>query len=198
MLTEYYRGDPVEAIEKVMHRVEGSYALGIMFLDHPHHIYAARKDSPLIVGKSDNGSFIASDVPAILKYTRTVYYVDNQEVVELQQGSLRFFSVDEEEIEKQPVTIDWDANAAEKAGYEHFMLKEIYEQPKTINDTISPRIKDNDIVIETDDNLQTTIVCEKAKFDIAAFVRKREKRYLTLKSTTKVDLYKTDENENLA
>ena len=148
LLDYYYKGNPLEAITKVLHRVEGSYALGIMFADQPDKIFAARKDSPLIVGKSDNGSFIASDVPAILKYTRTVYYVDNQEVVELQQGSLRFFSVDEEEIEKQPVTIDWDANAAEKAGYEHFMLKEIYEQPKTINDTISPRIKDNDIVIE--------------------------------------------------
>ena len=148
LLDYYYKGNPLEAITKVLHRVEGSYALGIMFADQPDKIFAARKDSPLIVGKSDNGSFIASDVPAILKYTRTVYYVDNQEVVELQQGSLRFFSVDEEEIEKQPVTIDWDANAAEKAGYEHFMLKEIYEQPKTINDTISPRIKDNDIAIE--------------------------------------------------
>ena len=129
LLDYYYKGNPLEAITKVLHRVEGSYALGIMFADQPDKIFAARKDSPLIVGKSDNGSFIASDVPAILKYTRTVYYVDNQEVVELQQGSLRFFSVDEEEIEKQPVTIDWDANAAEKAGYEHFMLKEIYEQP---------------------------------------------------------------------
>ena len=142
------RARALDAIRNMMIRVRGSYALGILFGDQPGVIYAARKDSPLIVGKSDNGSFIASDVPAILKYTRTVYYVDNQEVVELQQGSLRFFSVDEEEIEKQPVTIDWDANAAEKAGYEHFMLKEIYEQPKTINDTISPRIKDNDIVIE--------------------------------------------------
>lgn len=106
LLDYYYKGNPLEAITKVLHRVEGSYALGIMFADQPDKIFAARKDSPLIVGKSDNGSFIASDVPAILKYTRTVYYVDNQEVVELQQGSLRFFSVDEEEIEKQPVTID--------------------------------------------------------------------------------------------
>ena len=142
LLDYYYKGNPLEAITKVLHRVEGSYALGIMFADQPDKIFAARKDSPLIVGKSDNGSFIASDVPAILKYTRTVYYVDNQEVVELQQGSLRFFSVDEEEIEKQPVTIDWDANAAEKAGYEHFMLKEIYEQPKAIRDTLNSVVKD--------------------------------------------------------
>ena len=148
LLDYYYKGNPLEAITKVLHRVEGSYALGIMFADQPDKIFAARKDSPLIVGKSESGSFIASDVPAILKYTRTVYYVDNQEVVELKEDGLRFFSVDEEEITKTPVTIDWDANAAEKGGYEHFMLKEIYEQPKTINDTISPRIKDNDIVIE--------------------------------------------------
>jgi len=148
LLDYYYKGNPLEAITKVLHRVEGSYALGIMFADQPDKIFAARKDSPLIVGKSESGSFIASDVPAILKYTRTVYYVDNQEVVELKEDGLRFFSVDEEEISKKPVTIDWDANAAEKGGYEHFMLKEIYEQPKTINDTISPRIKDNDIVIE--------------------------------------------------
>ena len=140
LLDYYYKGNPLEAITKVLHRVEGSYALGIMFADQPDKIFAARKDSPLIVGKSDNGSFIASDVPAILKYTRTVYYVDNQEVVELQQGSLRFFSVDEEEIEKQPVTIDWDANAAEKAGYEHFMLKEIFEQPDCIHDCMRGRI----------------------------------------------------------
>ena len=142
------RARALDAIRNMMIRVRGSYALGILFGDQPGVIYAARKDSPLIVGKSDNGSFIASDVPAILKYTRTVYYVDNQEVVELKKDGLRFFSVDEEEITKTPVTIDWDANAAEKGGYEHFMLKEIYEQPKTINDTISPRIKDNDIVIE--------------------------------------------------
>jgi len=148
LLDYYYKGNPLEAITKVLHRVEGSYALGIMFADQPDKIFAARKDSPLIVGKSESGSFIASDVPAILKSTRTVYYVDNQEVVELKEDGLRFFSVDEEEITKTPVTIDWDANAAEKGGYEHFMLKEMYEQPKTINDTISPRIKDNDIVIE--------------------------------------------------
>ena len=114
MLTEYYRGDPVEAIEKVMHRVEGSYALGIMFLDHPHHIYAARKDSPLIVGINDTGKFIASDVPAILQYTRTVYYVENEEIVCLSNEHTRFCNIDGEPIEKQPVTIDWDIHAAEK------------------------------------------------------------------------------------
>ena len=148
LLDYYYKGNPLEAITKVLHRVEGSYALGIMFADFPEEIYAVRKDSPLIVGKSTDGSFIASDVPAILKYTRTVYYVENQEVVKLTKDELHFYTVDEEEITKKPVTIDWDANAAEKGGYEHFMLKEIYEQPKTITDTISPRIKNGDIVID--------------------------------------------------
>lgn len=148
MLDYYYKGNPLEAIRKVLHRVEGSYALGILFAAHPDTIYSVRKDSPLIVGQSGEGAFIASDVPAILKYTRNVFYVQNMEIAELKADSIRFFTVDEEELEKEMVTVDWDAEAAEKGGYEHFMLKEIYEQPKTINDTISPRIKDNDIVIE--------------------------------------------------
>ncbi len=148
LLDYYYKGNPLETITKVLHRVEGSYALGILFADHPEEIYAVRKDSPLIAGASVDGCFIASDVPAILKYTRKVYYVDNQEVVRLSRDGMRFFSVDEEEITKEPVTIDWDANAAEKAGYEHFMLKEMYEQPKTVTDTISPRIRDDQVVID--------------------------------------------------
>ena len=158
LLDYYYKGNPLEAITKVLHRVEGSYALGILFSDHPKEIYAVRKDSPLIVGQNEDGCFIASDVPAILKYTRTVTYVDNQEVVKLSADELHFYTVDEEEIQKESVTIDWDANAAEKGGYEHFMLKEIYEQPKTITDTISPRIQDGDIVIDelnmTDEELK--------------------------------------------
>ena len=148
LLDYYYKGNPLEAITKVLHRVEGSYALGIMFAEHPDEIFAVRKDSPLIVGQNEDGCFIASDVPAVLKYTRTVTYVENQEIVRLREDHMHFYTVDEEEIQKTPVTIEWDANAAEKGGYEHFMLKEMYEQPKTVNDTISPRIKDNDIVIE--------------------------------------------------
>ncbi len=148
LLDYYYKGNPQEAIAKVLHRVEGSYALGIMFSDFPDQIYAARKDSPLIVGSNDDGCFIASDVPAILKYTRTVFYMENEEVVQLKKDELKFFSVDQEEVQKESVTIEWDADAAEKAGYEHFMLKEMYEQPKTVTDTISPRIQNNDIVIE--------------------------------------------------
>ena len=148
LLDYYYKGNPLEAITKVLHRVEGSYALGILFADYPDTLYAVRKDSPLIVGKSDDGCFIASDVPAILKYTRNVFYVDNQEVACMKADSLRFYSVDEEELEKESVTIEWDASAAEKGGYEHFMLKEMHEQAKTVTDTLSPRIKENDIVIE--------------------------------------------------
>ena len=148
LLDYYYKGNPLEAITKVLHRVEGSYALGILFSDFPDEIYAARKDSPLIVGQSNTGCFIASDVPAILKYTRTVYYMDNQEVARLSKDGIKFYSVDEEEVTKEPVTIDWDAEAAEKGGYEHFMLKEMYEQPKTVSDTLSPRMKDGDIVID--------------------------------------------------
>ena len=148
MLDYYYKGNPLEAVTKVLHRVEGSYALGILFADCPDQVFAARKDSPLIVGQNEDGCFIASDVPAILKYTRKVYYVDNQEVVRLHADHMHFYTVDEEEISKTSVTIDWDASAAEKAGYEHFMLKEMYEQPKTVTDTLMPRLKDQDIVIE--------------------------------------------------
>ena len=157
LLDYYYKGNPLEAVTKVLHRVEGSYALGILFADCPDQIFAARKDSPLIVGQNEDGCFIASDVPAILKYTRKVYYVDNQEVVRLRADHMHFYTVDEEETSKEPVTIEWDDNAAEKAGYEHFMLKEMYEQPKTVTDTLMPRIQKNDIVIEelnmTDDEL---------------------------------------------
>jgi glucosamine--fructose-6-phosphate aminotransferase (isomerizing) len=164
MLDYYYKGNPLEAITKVLHRVEGAYALGILFADHPEVIYAARKDSPLIVGRNESGSFIASDVPAVLKYTRTVYYMDNQEVAALRGDGICFYSLDGEMVEKESVNIDWDADAAEKAGYEHFMLKEMYEQPKTISDTLSPRLQNagagkvEEIVIEelnmTDEELR--------------------------------------------
>ncbi|MBR1692473.1 MAG: glutamine--fructose-6-phosphate transaminase (isomerizing), partial [Lachnospiraceae bacterium] len=148
LLDYYYKGNPMEAITKVLHRVEGSYALGILFADFPDRLFAVRKDSPLIVGKSEDGCLIASDVPAILKYTRNVYYVENQEIVCMQGDCLHFYNVDEEEITKEAVRVDWDANAAEKEGYEHFMLKEMYEQPKTVNDTLMPRMKGNEIVID--------------------------------------------------
>lgn len=148
MLDYYYKGDPLEAISKVLTRVEGSYALGILFKDHPGKLFAVRKDSPLIVGRAEDGCFIASDVPAILKYTRNVYFIDNMEIVCLDQKDVHFYNLDQEEMEKEMSVVDWDLEAAEKGGYEHFMLKEIYEQPKAVRDTISPRIKEDQIVIE--------------------------------------------------
>lgn len=148
LLDYYYQGNPLQTITKIMHRMEGSYALGILFKDHPEELYAVRKDSPLIVGHAKNGCIIASDVPAVLKYTRDVYFIENEEIVRMTSDKMEFFSVDEEPIEKAPTHIEWDVDAAEKGGYEHFMLKEMYEQPKAITDTFSPRIKGNDIVIE--------------------------------------------------
>lgn len=148
LLDYYYSGNPLETILKVLHRIEGSYALGIMFADHPGELFAARKGSPLIVGQSESGCFIASDVPAILRYTRKVYFVEEQEVVRLEPDHIHFYTLDEEEITKEPTIIEWDANAAEKGGYEHFMLKEMYEQPKTVTDTLMPRLKKDKIEIE--------------------------------------------------
>ena len=143
-----YGKDPLVAVTKVIHRVEGSYALGIIFADYPDVVYSVRKDSPLIVGRSEDGNLIASDVPAVLRYTRDVYFIDNEEIARLSEHDIEFFNVDGEPIQKESKHIDWDINAAEKNGYEHFMLKEIYEQPKAVRDTISPRIKDGEIVIE--------------------------------------------------
>ncbi len=150
LLDYYYKDekDPLRAILRTMNRVEGSYALGIIFQDHPGQLYAVRKDSPLITGKAADGNLIASDVPAILKYTRDVYFIQNEEIVCMDADSLRFYNVDGEQIEKESVTIQWDVTAAEKAGYEHFMLKEIYEQPRAVIDTLNPRIRDGKIEIE--------------------------------------------------
>ena len=151
LLDYYYSGNPMETIIKVLQRIEGSYALGIMFNDHPEEIYAVRKDSPLIVGHTEDGNILASDVPAVLKYTRKVYFIENNEIVRLTKEDMTFFNIDEEEIEKEPVTIEWDIAAAEKGGYEHYMLKEMYEQPKAVRDTINPsesRIVDGKVVIK--------------------------------------------------
>ena len=158
LLDYYYQGNPLQAVTKIMHRMEGSYALGIIFQDHPDELYAVRKDSPLIVGHTKDGNILASDVPAVLKYTRDVVFIDNGEIVRMKEDSMEFFNVDEEPIEKKTTRIDWDVNAAEKGGYEHFMLKEMYEQPKAITDTFSPRMKDGKIVIDelgmTDEEIQ--------------------------------------------
>lgn len=148
MLEYYHTGNPIETIAKIIHRVKGSYALGIVFKEHPDEVYAVRKDSPLIVGVSAEGNYIASDVPAILKYTRNVYFIEDLEIVKLTKDSVSFYNEDVEPVEKEMHQIEWDIEAAEKGGYEHFMLKEIYEQPKAIEDTIRPRIKDGEIVID--------------------------------------------------
>lgn len=148
LLDRYYEGDALAAIAKLITKLEGSYALGIVFRDRPEELFAVRKDSPLIVGISESGNFIASDVPAILKYTREVYYIDNGDIVRMTREGVTFYNSDLDSIEKELKTVEWDISAAEKGGYEHFMLKEIHEQPKAVRDTINPRIRDNDIVID--------------------------------------------------
>ena len=140
-----YEGTPVDAITHSMVRIRGSYALAIMFRDYPGEIYVARKDSPMILGVAEDESFIASDVPAILKYTRNVYYIGNLEMARVKKGEVTFYNLDGDEIEKELKTIEWDAEAAEKAGYEHFMMKEIHEQPKAVQDTLNSVIKDGTI-----------------------------------------------------
>lgn len=140
-----YKEGPVDAICRAMIRIRGSYALCVMFKELPGEIYTARKDSPMIIGISDGETYVASDVPAILKYTRSVYYIGNMEIARLQKGNVTFYNIEREKIEKPVTEIEWDAEAAEKGGYEHFMLKEIHEQPKVISDTIHSVVKDGKI-----------------------------------------------------
>lgn len=142
LLDYYYEGDPVQTIINVIKEVRGAYALGIVFRDFPDKVFAVRKDSPLIVGTSENGNFIASDVPAILKYTRDYYLLEQNEIATLSADGVKFCDMYKNEIKKEIQTADWDLDAAEKGGYEHFMLKEINEQPTAIRTTISPRIVD--------------------------------------------------------
>ena len=145
LLDYYYKKygmGPVDAIAKTMVRVRGSYALAIMFKDYPGEIWAARKDSPMIIGVADGESYVASDVPAILKYTRNVYYIGDLEMAKLSCGEVTFYNLDGDEVTKEPTEITWDAESAEKGGYEHFMMKEIHEQPKAIADTINSVVKD--------------------------------------------------------
>lgn len=144
LVDSYYResGSPLEALEKSMVVIRGSYALAFMFKDYPDEIWTARKDSPMIIGVTNDESFIASDVPAILKRTRTVYYVDNLEICRVRAGDVKFYNIEGESRLKEAVSISWDAQAAEKDGYEHFMIKEIHEQPKAVYDTLSTLLKD--------------------------------------------------------
>ncbi len=140
-----YEGTPVDAINHSLVRIRGSYALAVMFKDYPEEIYVARKDSPMILGVGDGESFIASDVPAILKYTRNVYYIGNLEMAKVSKEEITFYNLDGEEIQKKMKTVDWDAEAAEKAGFEHFMMKEIHEQPRAVKDTLNSVLKDGKI-----------------------------------------------------
>lgn len=147
LIDYYYKktGTPLEAITRSMLRIRGSYAFGILFKDYPGKIFAARKDSPLIIGKNETGYFIASDVPAILDSVRNVYYIDNMEIAELTREEAHFYDIDRNEVQKELVEIKWNEEAAEKGGYEHFMLKEIFEQPKAVRDTMNAYIKDGQI-----------------------------------------------------
>lgn len=138
-----YNLGPTDAISRAMVRIRGSYALCIMFKDYPGEIYCARKDSPMIIGISNGESYVASDVPAILKYTRSVYYIGNMQIARLRKSEVIFYNIDSEEIQLPLTEIKWDAESAEKGGYEHFMLKEIHEQPKVVRDTINSVLKDN-------------------------------------------------------
>lgn len=153
-----YKEGPVDSICRAMIRIRGSYALCVMFKDLPGEIYTARKDSPMIIGISNGETYVASDVPAILKYTRNVYYIGNMEIAKLEKGSATFYNIDREVIEKPITEIKWDAEAAEKGGYEHFMLKEIHEQPEVIKNTINSVVKDGVITFNeigmTDEELQ--------------------------------------------
>ena len=148
-LVDYYYkkyGDgPIDALARCMMRVRGSYALAVMYKDYPEELYVARKDSPMIIGAEKGETFLASDVPAILNYTRNVYYIGNLEIAKLEKGKVSFFNIDREEIAKEITEIKWDAKAAEKAGFEHFMMKEIHEQPKAVQDTLSSVIKNGTI-----------------------------------------------------
>lgn len=141
---KYHQG-PLYSVTHAMQRIRGSYALAVMFKDYPEQIYAARKDSPMVIGVEDGATYLASDVTPIIEYTKNVYYIGNEQVAELGKGTVRFFNLDQEEITIEPKKVTWDAEAAEKNGYEHFMIKEIHEQPKAISDTLNSVIKNGKI-----------------------------------------------------
>ncbi len=140
-----YKLGPMDAINRMMVRTRGSYALALMFKDYPGEIYAARRDSPMIIGLGEEESFLASDIPAILKYTRKVYYIGNLQCARILPGEVTFYDLNGDEIRIEPTVVTWDAEAAEKDGYEHFMLKEIHEQPRAVKDTLCSLIKDGAI-----------------------------------------------------
>ncbi len=152
-----YKIGPIDAINRTMVRVRGSYAIAVMFKDYPDEIWVARKDSPMIIGQNDDGTYVASDVPAILKYTKNVYYIDNLEAACLKKDKVIFYDLNGDVIKKEMQEIKWDVSAAEKEGYEHFMIKEIYEQPEVIKKTINSYIQDNTIDISRSNLTQEEI-----------------------------------------
>ena len=147
LMDYYFDGDLLKTLAKVMTRIEGSYALGIINKDNPDEIIAVKKDSPLIVGLSEEGNYIASDIPAVLKHTRKIYILEDGEIVKLTRDGVTVYNEDLDVIDKEVTEIQWDVSAAEKGGYEHFMMKEIHEQPKAVRDTIFPRLRDDEVFI---------------------------------------------------
>ena len=167
LLDYYYRGDILDAVQKVLHRIEGSYGLGIVCAEHPEQLIAARKDSPLVLGYGDGFNMMASDVTALIKYTRDVSYMENGEIAVLTRQGIQVYNILLEPVEKEHSTVDWDISDAEKGGYEHFMFKEIMEQPEAIRKTITPRIKDGRVVLD-DIDLSADYVKNISKFYIIA------------------------------
>ncbi len=150
LIDYYYKGgmDILDAVFKVLERIEGSYALGILCRDFPDQLIATRKDSPLVVGLGEGENFIASDMPAILNYTRNVYLIDDNQVAVLKADSVKILDLDKNEVKKDIFKVDWDIEAAEKSGYDHFMLKEIHEQPKVVRDNLNSRLKDSGVELD--------------------------------------------------
>ncbi|MDO4355553.1 MAG: glutamine--fructose-6-phosphate transaminase (isomerizing) [Clostridia bacterium] len=167
LIDSCYAGDPLRAIQQALLQVRGSYALGILFRDEPDAIYAVRKDSPLIVGAGDGEQFIASDVPAILSHTRQVYDMADMEIARLTPDTVAFYSLDLTPLEKESHTVTWDAQAAEKDGYEHFMMKEIHEQPAAVRNTMLPRIHDGEIDLTGDGLTDDLLRCVGRLFVVA-------------------------------
>ena len=167
LLDYYYQGDILDAVQKVLHRIEGSYGLGIVCAEHPEQLIAARKDSPLVLGYGDGFNMMASDVTALIKYTRDVSYMENGEIAVLTRQGIQVYHILLEPVEKEHSTVDWDISDAEKGGYEHFMFKEIMEQPEAIRKTITPRIKDGRVVLD-DIDLSADYVKNISKFYIIA------------------------------
>ena len=158
-IKKYHEG-PVDAIARAMTRIRGSYAIAVMFKDYPDEIYAARKDAPMIIGTVEDATLLASDVTALLSFTRTVYYIGNMQIARLGKGTVTFFNIDREEVSVEPTEVSWDTEAAERGGFEHFMIKEIHEQPKAVRDTINALVKDGRISLESagiDDALLNSI-----------------------------------------